>query len=71
MQANGDSDAARSDIGTGDQQKQQDGRPEPSEAQIRLGYEKVTPRVIPIAWSEFLSKGPRLDTNGARQPQGS
>ncbi|MFJ5228015.1 type VII secretion protein EccB [Streptomyces sp. NPDC088400] len=71
VQANGDSDAARSDIGTGDQQKQQDGRPEPSEAQIRLGYEKVTPRVIPIAWSEFLSKGPRLDTNGARQPQGS
>lgn len=71
VQANGDSDASRSDIGTGDQQKQQDGRPEPSEAQIRLGYEKVTPALVPIAWAEFLSKGPRLDTNSARQPQGS
>ncbi|MDX3855717.1 type VII secretion protein EccB [Streptomyces sp. AK02-01A] len=71
VQSNGDSDAARSDIGTGDQQKQQDGRPEPSQAQIRLGYEKVTPALVPIAWSEFLSKGPRLDTNSARQPQGS
>ncbi|MFF2066370.1 type VII secretion protein EccB [Streptomyces sp. NPDC058200] len=71
VQANGDSDAARSDIGTGGGQKQQDGRPEPSEAQVRLGYEKVTPVLVPIAWSEFLSKGPRLDTNSARQPQGS
>jgi hypothetical protein len=71
VQANGDSDAARSDIGTGDQDKQTDGRPEPSEAQTRLGYEKVTPVLVPITWSEFLSKGPRLDTNSARQPQGS
>ncbi|MFV0127462.1 type VII secretion protein EccB [Streptomyces sp. HMX112] len=71
VQANGDSDARRSAIGTGDQQKQQDGRPEPSQAQIRLGYEKVTPALVPITWSEFLSKGPRLDTNSARQPQGS
>ncbi|MFE4826995.1 type VII secretion protein EccB [Streptomyces sp. NPDC056672] len=71
VQANGDSDAARSDIGTGGQREQQDGRPEPSQAQIRLGYEKVTPSLVPIAWSEFLSKGPRLDTNSARQPQGS
>ncbi|QXE34363.1 type VII secretion protein EccB [Streptomyces sp. GMY02] len=71
VQANGDSDADRSDIGTGGQEKQQDGRPEPSQAQIRLGYEKVTPSLVPIAWSEFLSKGPRLDTNSARQPQGS
>lgn len=71
VQANGDSDADRSDIGTGDQEKQQDGRPEPSQAQIRLGYEKVTPTLVPINWSEFLSKGPRLDTNSARQPQGS
>ncbi|MFD9223886.1 type VII secretion protein EccB [Streptomyces sp. NPDC060064] len=71
VQANGDSDANRSDIGTGDQQKEQDGRPEPSQAQIRLGYEKVTPTLVPINWSEFLSKGPRLDTNSARQPQGS
>ncbi|MGW4231030.1 type VII secretion protein EccB [Streptomyces sp. NPDC004980] len=70
VQANGDSDAERSDIGTGDQQAQ-DGRPEASQAQIRLGYEKVTPTLVPIAWSDFLAKGPRLDTNSARQPQGS
>ncbi|WP_327370186.1 type VII secretion protein EccB [Streptomyces sp. NBC_01217] len=71
VQANGDSDARRSDIGAGDGQQQLDGRPEPSQAQSRLGYEKVTPALVPIAWSEFLSKGPRLDTNSARQPQGS
>ncbi|MFE7586283.1 type VII secretion protein EccB [Streptomyces gardneri] len=71
VQANGDSDSARSEIGTGGQEKQADGRPEPSEAQKRLGYEKVVPVLVPIEWSEFLSKGPRLDTNSARQPQGS
>ncbi|MFI1400874.1 type VII secretion protein EccB [Streptomyces sp. NPDC020681] len=71
VQANGDSDKDRSDVGTGDQEKQSDGRPEPSNAQIRLGYEKVIPTLVPITWSEFLSKGPRLDTNSARQPQGS
>ncbi len=71
VQANGDSDADRSDIGTGDKEKEQDGRPEPSNAQKRLGYEKVTPTLVPVAWSDFLSKGPRLDTNSARQPQGS
>ncbi|MDI3417959.1 type VII secretion protein EccB [Streptomyces luteolus] len=71
VQANGDSDADRSDIGTGDQQKPNDGRPEPSDAQRRLGYESVTPALIPYAWSEFLAKGPRLDSNSARQPQGS
>ncbi|MGW6458717.1 type VII secretion protein EccB [Streptomyces sp. NPDC055078] len=71
VQANGDSDAERSDIGAGEPAEQSDGRPEPSQAQIRLGYGKVTPSLVPIAWSEFLSKGPRLDTNSARQPQGS
>ncbi|MFF9588248.1 type VII secretion protein EccB [Streptomyces sp. NPDC014646] len=71
VQANGDSDARPSDIGAADGQKQSDGRPEPSQAQSRLGYEKVTPALVPIAWSDFLSKGPRLDTNSARQPQGS
>ncbi|MEU5918146.1 type VII secretion protein EccB [Streptomyces sp. NPDC004288] len=70
VQANGDSDSARSEIGAGEQ-KQTDGRPEPSDAQKRLGYEKVTPVLVPMEWSEFLSKGPRLDTNSARQPQGS
>ncbi|MEU0148375.1 type VII secretion protein EccB [Streptomyces sp. NPDC006288] len=72
VQANGDSDAERSDIGSGTADQQaQDGRPEASQAQSRLGYEKVTPSLVPIAWSEFLAKGPRLDTNSARQPQGS
>ncbi|GAA3376350.1 type VII secretion protein EccB [Streptomyces sannanensis] len=71
VQANGDSDSAKSDIGAGDGRKTSDGRPEPSEAQIKLGYEKVTPAIVPTEWSEFLSKGPRLDTNSARQPQGS
>ncbi|ROQ34715.1 type VII secretion protein EccB [Streptomyces sp. PanSC19] len=70
VQANGDSDSARSEIGAGEQ-KQTDGRPEPSDAQKRLGYDKVQPVLVPIEWSEFLSKGPRLDTNSARQPQGS
>ncbi|MFJ2091904.1 type VII secretion protein EccB [Streptomyces sp. NPDC087901] len=71
VQANGDSDAERSGIGTGGAKDGSDGRPEPSQAQIRLGYEKVTPALVPIAWSEFLAKGPRLDTNSARRPQGS
>ncbi|MFD3530953.1 type VII secretion protein EccB [Streptomyces sp. NPDC058664] len=71
VQANGDSDSARSEIGAGDKEKSTDGRPEPSEAQKRLGYDKVVPVPVPIEWSEFLSKGPRLDTNSARQPQGS
>ncbi|MCF3961380.1 type VII secretion protein EccB [Streptomyces fuscigenes] len=71
VQSNGDSDSKRSDIGAGDDQKTEDGRPQPSQAQIRLGYEKVIPVPVPIAWSAFLSKGPRLDTNSARQPQGS
>ncbi|MEU6863071.1 type VII secretion protein EccB [Streptomyces sp. NPDC046876] len=74
VQANGDSDSEKSKIGAAEQQPGQgatDGRPEASQAQIRLGYGGVTPAVVPIAWSEFLSKGPRLDTNSARQPQGS
>ncbi|MFF5919010.1 type VII secretion protein EccB [Streptomyces flavochromogenes] len=71
VQANGDSDSARSEIGTGAKEKPTDGRPEPSDAQKRLGYDKVVPARVPIEWSEFLSKGPRLDANSARQPQGS
>ncbi|MFJ6720248.1 MULTISPECIES: type VII secretion protein EccB [unclassified Streptomyces] len=73
VQANGDSDAEQSKIGAGGPKEQGagDGRPEASQAQIRLGYGAVTPAMVPIAWSEFLSKGPRLDTNSARQPQGS
>lgn len=72
VQANGDSDAEQSKIGAPDQSKDgTDARPEASQAQVRLGYGTVAPAMVPIAWSEFLSKGPRLDTNSARQPQGS
>ncbi|RSS60593.1 type VII secretion protein EccB [Streptomyces sp. WAC07061] len=75
VQANGDSDAEQSGIGAAGKQAQDaaagDGRPEPSQAQVRLGYGGIVPAPVPIAWSEFLSKGPRLDTNSARQPQGS
>ncbi|MFB7465857.1 type VII secretion protein EccB [Streptomyces sp. NPDC056224] len=74
VQANGDSDAEQSKIGAPDPQAKggaPGGAPEASQAQIRLGYAGVTPAMVPIAWSEFLSKGPRLDTNSARQPQGS
>ncbi|MFE7098083.1 type VII secretion protein EccB [Streptomyces erythrochromogenes] len=72
VQANGDSDSEQSGIGAPDPSKAGgDGRPEASQAQVRLGYGGVTPAMVPIAWSEFLSKGPRLDTNSARQPQGS
>ncbi|MEU6311592.1 type VII secretion protein EccB [Streptomyces sp. NPDC047014] len=74
VQANGDSDTEQSRIGAPDQAKgggAANTRPEASQAQIRLGYGGVAPAMVPIAWSEFLSKGPRLDTNSARQPQGS
>ncbi|MGI5445828.1 type VII secretion protein EccB [Streptomyces sp. CA-243310] len=72
VQANGDSDAEQSKIGAGaPKDPSADGRPEAGQAQIRLGYGAVTPAMVPIAWSEFLSKGPRLDANSARQPQGS
>lgn len=72
VQANGDSDAEQSKIGAPDQSKAgTEGRPEASQAQVRLGYGSVNPAMVPIAWSEFLSKGPRLNTNSARQPQGS
>ncbi|MBM9503995.1 type VII secretion protein EccB [Actinacidiphila acididurans] len=40
-------------------------------AQTRLGYGGVTPKGIPLAWSEFLPKGPTLDTESAMQAQGS
>lgn len=46
-------------------------RPRVNQAQVRLGYGKVTPALVPAAWSEFLPRGPRLDTNSARRPQGS
>ncbi|MGW0992908.1 type VII secretion protein EccB [Streptomyces sp. NPDC002523] len=70
VQANGDSDSRKSNIGAGGK-KTSDGSPEPSEAQVKLGYRDVRPAKVPAVWSELLAKGPRLDTNGARQPQGS
>ncbi|SPF03431.1 Type VII secretion system protein eccB1 [Streptomyces sp. MA5143a] len=71
VQANGDSDSERSGVGADGKQKTSDGTPEPSEAQVKLGYQNVRPAKVPLVWSEFLAKGPRLDTNSARQPQGS
>ena len=41
------------------------------QAQVRLGYGDVTPVPVPARWSEFLPTGPRLDTESAKQPQGS
>lgn len=71
VQANGDSDSEKSDIGANDKPQTTDGSPEPSEAQVKLGYKNVRPAKVPLPWSDFLAKGPRLDTNSARQPQGS
>ncbi|CAM5686876.1 Type VII secretion protein EccB OS=Streptomyces alboniger OX=132473 GN=eccB PE=3 SV=1 [Streptomyces alboniger] len=71
VQANGDSDSEKSDIGADGKQRTADGSPEPSEAQVKLGYKNVRPAKVPLPWSDFLAKGPRLDTNSARQPQGS
>ncbi|UCM90802.1 type VII secretion protein EccB [Streptomyces marincola] len=44
---------------------------EADQAHLRLGYGDVTPVPVPAAWSQFLPTGPRLDTAGAKQPQGS
>ncbi|MGW2653163.1 type VII secretion protein EccB [Streptomyces sp. NPDC001478] len=60
VRANGDAGATRPGA-----------RPVPGEAQIRLGYGKTVPVLVPHAWSEFLARGPRLDTESARRPQGS
>ncbi|WP_030544431.1 type VII secretion protein EccB [Streptomyces albus] len=68
VQANGDSSAGEPGSGAGGDGK--NGRDRES-AQIRLGYDNVKPVLVPAEWSRFLSKGPRLDTNSARQPQGS
>lgn len=44
---------------------------EVNQAQIRLGYQDVRPLPVPDNWSGLLPKGPRLDTNSAKQPQSS
>ncbi|MFE1782904.1 type VII secretion protein EccB [Streptomyces sp. NPDC059506] len=41
------------------------------EAQVRLGYEKTRLVPVPKVWSELLSRGPKLDTDSAKQPQNS
>ncbi|MEV0266615.1 type VII secretion protein EccB [Streptomyces sp. NPDC050617] len=46
-------------------------QPAANQAQTRLGYQNVNPIPVPANWSEFLPTGPRLDTNSAKQPQGS
>ena len=43
----------------------------PGAARVRLGYARVVPVPVPVAWSGFLPAGPALDTAGAARPQGS
>lgn len=70
MQSNGDS--ATDDAGIGTTAKDRKQLEQEAElAQISLGYSGVDPAPIPVAWSSFLSTGPRLSTSAARQPQGS
>ncbi|UQI47576.1 type VII secretion protein EccB [Streptomyces sp. HU2014] len=84
VQSNNDSAAGKSKIGesaapspgTADapeagQSGQAAAPPEADQARIRLGYRNVNPLAVPTNWSQFLPTGPRLDTNSARQPQGS
>ncbi|MER5357762.1 type VII secretion protein EccB [Streptomyces sp. NPDC002785] len=72
VQTNNDSSADPSKIGA-------DAKPPTAEeqaadvnqAQTRLGYKDVRPLPVPDNWSGLLPKGPRLDTNSAKQPQSS
>ncbi|MEV4441943.1 type VII secretion protein EccB [Streptomyces sp. NPDC049577] len=74
VQSNNDSSTDTARIGN-----DKDGKPaadparqqEADQAQVRLGYKSVDPVPVPANWSGFLPTGPRLDTNSARQPQGS
>ncbi|MEU5612550.1 type VII secretion protein EccB [Streptomyces sparsogenes] len=73
VQSNNDSGTDKSKIG--DEDSGQSGtnaaQQDVNKAQIRLGYQDVIPVPVPANWSEFLPRGPRLDTNSAKQPQGS
>ncbi|MGW1073955.1 type VII secretion protein EccB [Streptomyces sp. NPDC002537] len=81
VQSNNDSDSGKSKIGekpapSPGTDDSPDAAPSaaPSEtdtARNRLGYQNVNPMAVPANWSQFLPTGPRLDTNSARQPQGS
>lgn len=72
VQTNNDSSADPSKIGadptpgTAEEQAAQ-----VNQAQTRLGYKDVRPVPVPENWSALLPKGPRLDTNSAKQPQSS
>ncbi|MFF2504807.1 type VII secretion protein EccB [Streptomyces sp. NPDC058067] len=70
MQSNSDSGADDSGIGTTPKERKAQLQ-EAKQAVTRLGYDKVDPAPIPLAWSQFLPTGPRLSTTAARQPQGS
>lgn len=66
------SDSVTDDEGIGSSAKQREEELNAAKiAQTRLGYEKVTPSPVPVAWSTFLPTGPRLSEAAARQPQGS
>ncbi|MBL1102355.1 type VII secretion protein EccB [Streptomyces coffeae] len=73
VQSNNDSDARKSKIGAepDDKSTANAAQQNPEEAKQRLGYKEVNPVPVPDTWSEFLPRGPRLDKNSARQPQGS
>jgi type VII secretion protein EccB len=70
MQSNSDSGADDAGIGTTAKERKAR-REEAKQAVTRLGYDKVDPAPIPLAWSQFLPTGPRLSTTAASQPQGS
>ncbi|MGW0189836.1 type VII secretion protein EccB [Streptomyces sp. NPDC003362] len=70
LQSNSDSATEDKGIGTSKEQREQ-ALTEAKIAQTRLGYEKVDPTPVPVAWSRFLPTGPRLSEAAARQPQGS
>ncbi|MEU5646765.1 type VII secretion protein EccB [Streptomyces milbemycinicus] len=73
VQSNNDSDTDKSKIsdGSSDQSGTNAAQQDVNQAQIRLGYKDLIPAPVPANWSEFLPRGPRLDTNSAKQPQGS
>ncbi|MEU6537487.1 type VII secretion protein EccB [Streptomyces sp. NPDC047000] len=70
LQSNSDSATDDQGIGTSAKERKEE-LTEAKIAQTRLGYEKVTPAPVPMAWSTFLPTGPRLSEAAARQPQGS
>ncbi|WP_340557376.1 type VII secretion protein EccB [Streptomyces sp. GSL17-111] len=69
VQSNADSSAQ--ETGTTEDGDAQNAGNDVNQAQLRLGYQDVDPVPVPAHWSEFLPKGPRLDTTSARQPQGA